>query len=150
MSIPSQPLGVLEKHVKPLSREQTYHHGVVPIQPMLDMSFWVQKVDDLIDLVWVGAGEWDYFVVLAHLVQKVFGVGSENVAFRFPGSVAEYLDNIDNQSRPLIYSFPEIRVWSYRQERNAHVKAGNAEKEGEILKYIVKGLLKTAFSDCFH
>jgi hypothetical protein len=63
--------------------------------------------------------------------------------------VAEYLNDIDNQSWSLVNVFSEIRVRGNSQEGNSHMKIRNTQKEGEIFENVVESLFKTVFADGF-
>lgn len=110
-----------------------YPDGVMAIEPMLDTLLLVEYIDHLVDLIGICACEGHYFVVLGHLLQKVFSMRPENMTLGFASAVAEDLDDIDHQGGPFVQSLPEIGVRCYRQKGQRHVQLRNTQEKGEVL-----------------
>jgi len=85
---------------------------MVTIEPMLDVLFGIENVNNFVYLVRIGTSERNDLIVLRHFVEEVFSVRTEDMAFRLPGPMAEYLHNIDDQGWPFVQSLAQIRVWS--------------------------------------
>ena len=73
-----------------------YLNCMMFVKTMLNIAFWIDHINNFVDLVGKGTTKWNNFIILAHLMQKMLWIWSENKGFWFFCSMAKQLQNINN------------------------------------------------------